>query len=278
MDFERRIQEAQRHVDQTKGSWDAAKKETGIAQSDYDKSFTTAPDYQTYYEKYKQDFQNSDEITGLKSTWQATKDTVDSIKTSIDKLPESIGQSFGGTSLTQAQRDMAKQKQLQDLNKSFTQYDANYQAQFADYNQRVDAAFDQALDVANKDYDSYWDGVRRKFDVWQTSIKNEEQWSSMYYTSQSQLSRVQSDYQVWKIEQETIRMQREFEEWQNNFAAQQRASTANAKKAAADWAENQARKDREANQRFATDTALFQQGKLSSKEYLRRMDAGLYRT
>ncbi len=278
MDFERRIQEAQQHVDQTKGSWDAAKKETGIAQSDYDKSFTTAPSYQTYYEKYKQDFQNSDEITGLKSTWQQTKDTVDSIKTSIDKLPESIGQSFGGTSLTQAQRDMAKQKQLQDLNKSFTQYDANYQAQFADYNQRVDAAFDQALDVANKDYDSYWDGVRRKFDVWQTSIKNEEQWSSMYYTSQSQLSKVQSDYNIWKIEQETIRMQREFVEWQNNFAAQQRASTANAKMAAANWAENQARKDREANQRFATDTALFQQGKLSTKEYMRRMDAGLYRT
>ncbi len=278
MDFERRIQEAQQHVDQTKGSWDAAKKETGIAQSDYDKSFTTAPSYQTYYEKYKQDFQNSDEITGLKSTWQQTKDTVDSIKTSIDKLPESIGQSFGGTSLTQAQRDMAKQKQLQDLNKSFTQYDANYQAQFADYNQRVDAAFDQALDVANKDYDNYWDGVRRKFDVWQTSIKNEEQWSSMYYTSQSQLSKVQSDYNIWKIEQETIRMQREFVEWQNNFAAQQRASTANAKMAAANWAENQARKDREANQRFATDTALFQQGKLSTKEYMRRMDAGLYRT
>lgn len=278
MDFERRIQEAKQYVDQTKGSYNAAKKQTGIAQTDYDKSFTTAPDYQTYYEKYKQDFQNSDEITGLKSTWQQTKDTVDSIKTSIDKLPESIGQSFGGTSLTQAQRDLAKQKQLQDLNKSFTQYDANYQAQFADYNQRVDAAFDQALDVANKDYDSYWDGVRRKFDVWQTSIKNEEQWSSMYYKSQSQLSKVQSDYNIWKIEQETIRMQREFEEWQNNFAAQQRASTANAKKAAADWAENRARKDREANQRFATDTALFQQGKLSSKEYMRRMDAGLYRT
>jgi hypothetical protein len=278
MDFERRIQEAKQHVDQTKGAWDAAKKETGIAQSDYDTSFSTAPNYQTYYEKYKQDFQNSDEILGLKSTWQQTKDTVDTIRTTIDKLPESIGQMFGGTSLTQAQRDMAKQQQLQQLNKSFTQYNANYQTQFADYNKRVDDAFDQALDVANKDYDSYWDGVRRKFDVWQTSIKNEEQWSSMYYTSQSQLSKVESDYRIWQIQQETIRMQREFEEWQNNFAAQQRASTASAKKAAADWAENQARKDREANQRFATDTALFQQGKLSVNEYMRRMDAGLYRT
>lgn len=278
MDFERRIQEAKQHVDQTKGAWDAAKKETGIAQSDYDTSFSTAPNYQTYYEKYKQDFQNSDEILGLKSTWQQTKDTVDTIRTTIDKLPESIGQMFGGTSLTQAQRDMAKQQQLQQLNKSFTQYNANYQTQFADYNKRVDDAFDQALDVANKDYDSYWDGVRRKFDVWQTSIKNEEQWSSMYYTSQSQLSKVESDYRIWQIQQETIRMQREFEEWRNNFAAQQRASTASAKKAAADWAENQARKDREANQRFATDTALFQQGKLSVNEYMRRMDAGLYRT
>lgn len=278
MDFERRIQEAKQYADQTKGAWDAAKKETGIAQSDYNTSFTTAPNYQTYYEKYKQDFQNSDEITGLKNTWQQTKDTVDTIKTSIDKLPESIGQSFGGTSLTQAQRDMAKQKQLQELNKSFTQYNANYQAQFADYNQRVDAAFDQALDVANKDYDSYWDGVRRKFDVWQTSIANEEQWSSMYYTSQSQLSKVESEYRVWQIQQETIRMQREFEEWQNNFAAQQRASTANAKIAAQNYAEGQAKKKADAERRFATDTALFQQGKLSSSEYLRRMDAGLYRT
>lgn len=278
MDFERRIQEAKQHVDQTKGSWDAAKKETGIAQSDYDTSFTTAPNYQTYYEKYKQDFQNSDEITALKNTWQQTKDTVDSIRTSIDKLPESIGQTFGGTSLTQAQRDLAKQKQLQDLNKSFTQYNANYQTQFADYNKRVDDTFEQALDVANKDYDSYWDGVRRKFDVWQTSIANEEQWSSMYYTSQSQLSKVESDYRVWQIQQETMRMQREFEEWRNNFAAQQRASTASAKKAAADASEASARKTAEANQRFATDTALFQQGRLSVDEYMRRMDAGLYRT
>lgn len=278
MDFDKRIQEAKQHVDQTKGAWDAAKKETGIAQSDYDKSFSTAPSYQTYYEQYKQEFQNSEEITGLKSTWEQTKQAVDSIKTSIDKLPESIGQSFGGTSLTQAQRDMAKQKQLQGLTQSFMQYDANYQAQFADYNKRVNQAFDQALDVANKDYDSYWDGVRRKFDVWQTSIANEEQWSSMYYTSQSQLSKVESEYRIWQIQQETIRMQREFEEWRNNFAAQQRASTASAKIAAQEYAESQAKKKADAERRFATDTALFQQGKLSSSEYIRRMDAGLYRS
>lgn len=278
MDFERRIQEAQKYADQTKGAWDAAKKETGIAQADYNTSFTTAPKYQTYYEKYKQEFEQSDEIQGMKSTWQATKDTVDTLRTNIDKLPETIGQSFGGTSLTQAQRDMAKQQQLQKLNQSFSQYSANASAQFADYNKAVDDAFSQSIDVANKDYDSYWDGVRRKFNVWQTSIANEEQWSSMYYQSQSQLSSVQSEQRIWQIQQETIRMQREFEEWRNNFAAQQRASTANAKIAAANSAEAAAKKKADADARFKKDTYLFQQGQLSVSEYMRRMDAGLYRS
>jgi len=54
MDFERRIQEAQQYADQTKGSWDAAKKETGIAQANYDQSFSTSPDQPletgTYYQ------------------------------------------------------------------------------------------------------------------------------------------------------------------------------------------------------------------------------------
>lgn len=278
MDFQRRIQEAQQHVDQTKGSWDAAKKETGIAQADYNQSFTTEPNYQTYYEKYKQEFQNSDDILSLKNTWQQTKETVDTLRTNIDKLPESIGQRFGGTSLTQAQRDMAKQKQLQDLNKSFAQYNANYQAQFTDYSMKVDDAFNQALDVSNKQYDSYWDGVRRKFDVWQTSIDNEKEWSSMYYKSQSQLSSVESEHRIWQIQQETIRMQREFEQWQNNFAAQQRAATANAKIAAANYAEAQAKKKADTEARWKRDVYLFQQGKMSSSEFGRRMDAGLYRT
>ena len=277
MDFERRIQEAQQYADQTKGSWDAAKKETGIAQANYDQSFSTAPDYQTYYEKYKQDFQNSDEILGLKSSWENTKMAVDSIKTTIDKLPESTNQMFGGTSLTQAQRDMAKKQQLNSLNKSFTQYNANYQTQFADYNQRVNDAFDQSIDVATKDSHSDWDGVRRKMEVWQTSIKNEDEWSSMYYGAQGQLTKVQGEYNVWKIQQETIRMQREFEEWRNNFAAQQRNSRLAAAKAANDWAAERDRKEIEASQRFTKDTALFQQGQLSSSEYMRRMDAGQYR-
>ncbi|ATW62240.1 hypothetical protein CQ476_39 [TM7 phage DolZOral124_53_65] len=278
MDFQRRIQEAKRFVDQTKANLDRARGEARAAQADYNKSISVAPKYQNYYDKYKQEFTQSEEISELKSTWQKSKEAVDDIRTSIDKLPESIGQSFGGTSLTQAQRDMARKQQLQQLNESFMQYNANYEAQFADYNKRVDQAFDRALDVANKDYDSYWDGVRRKFSLWQTSIDNEKKWSEMAYKSRSQLSEVENSYRAWRIQQDIIRMERDFEIWQNNFAAQQRAETARAAKAAADRQESAIRREREANRRHATDTVLFQQGRMSAKEYLRRVDAGLYRT
>lgn len=277
MDYQQRIQEAQKYVDQTKGSWDAAKKETGIAQTNYDKSFTTAPDFQTSLEKYKQQYEQMNDIEGLKSTWEKTKSTVDTLKTTIDKLPESTNQMFGGTSLTQAQRDMARQKQLQDLNKSFTQYNANYQTQFADYNTKVDDAFNQAMDSSNKYYDDYWDGVRRKFNVWQTSIENEKQWNNMYYSAQDQLSSREREYRTHQLQQETIRMQREFEQWRNNFAQRESAIYSSAKTAGQEYAEKERQRKSQAEEQFVNDQALLRQGQLSVSEFSRRMEIGRYR-
>lgn len=278
MDFQQRIAEAERYADQTKGAYDKAKTETGQAQSAYDTSFSTAPKYQTVYEQYKNEFTNTQEIADMKNSWQQAKDSSQTIKTMVDKLPESITQQFGGTGLTQAQRDMAKSKQYSDLSKQFTQYDANYQVQFTNYNETVDKAFDQALDVANKDYDSYWDGVRTKFNDWQTSIKNQEEWSKLYYGSQSQLQDVRTDYDNYKFQQDIMRQEREFEQWMHNFQMNQSAIAGNGARAGQAYAENAATKKAEADARFRNDTALFQQGKLSTTEYLRRMDAGQYRT
>lgn len=280
MDFERRIQEAQQYVDQTKGSWDAAKKETGIAQADYDQSFSTAPDYQTLLEQSKLKNEELYEVSYAKSQWEQTKAQLDGIKSDIDNLPQSVVGSFKSSGMMMTEEKYRKALQLQNrsLANQFKQYDANYKVAFTDYNKAVDKALSGSIDVANKNYDSYWDGVRMKMSQWQQSIANEDEWSSMYYGAQSQLSSVQSEYQIWQIQQETIRMQRESEEWQNNFAAQQRASRSSAAMAAQQYSEQQAKKKADADARFKKDTALFQQGRLSSSEYLRRMDAGQYRS
>lgn len=278
MDFQQRIAEATQYRDQTKASYDRAKTETGQAQAAYDTAFSTAPTYQTVYEQAKLQNGNSQEIADAQNSYTQAKQSTDTIKSMIDNLPTSITQQFGGTGLTQAQRDMAKQKQLQDLNKSFTQYNADYEVKFNNYNSMVDKAFDTSLDVANKNYDSYWDGVRRKFSDWQTTIKSQESWEKMYYGSQSQLQKVQLEYDNWQFQQRQMQQQREFESWLNNFKASQSQAAINGKRAGQAYAENQARLKSEADTRFRNDTALFQQGKLSTTEYLKRMDAGLYRT
>ena len=276
MDFERRIQEAQRHADETKGAYERAQRETGQAMDNYNQSITTAPNFQTYYEKYKQQYQNTAEIRAAKSTWQNTKEAADALRTRIDKLSESINQQFGGTFLTAAQRERAKQQQNQELSSQFTQYNAAYQTQFADYNKKVEDAFNTSMDVANKDYDRYWKVVRKKFDIWKAAIKNEEQWNKMYWTSQSQLRQTQNEYQNWRMQQEIMQRQREFVTWQNQFAAQQRAAMANSMRAANDWAEQRARDSRAARQRFADDSSLFRQNKLSAREFTSRMSRGVY--
>ena len=276
MDFERRIQEAQRHADETRGAYERAQQETGRALTDYDQSITTAPNFQTYYEKYKQQYQDTAEIRQAKSTWESTKQAVDSIRTRIDKLAESINQQFGGTSMTEAQRQLAKDKQNQELNKQFTQYNTTYQTQVASYNKKVDDAFNVSMEVANKDYDRYWKVVRKKFEVWKTAISNENQWKQMEQTSHDQLQRVQNDYQNYRTQQTIMQMQREFIRWQNSFAAMQRSQAYNSMKSASDWGEEQARNSRDARQRFSNDTSLFRQGKLSASEYTSRMSRGLY--
>lgn len=276
MDFERRIQEAQQHVDQTRGAYERAQRETGQAMDNYNQSITTAPNFQTYYEKYKQQYQDTAEIRAAKSTWQNTKEAVDALRTRIDKLSESINQQFGGTFLTAAQRERAKQQQNQELSSQFTQYNAAYQTQFADYSKKVEDAFNTSMDVANKDYDRYWKVVRKKFDIWKSAIKNEEQWNKMYWTSQSQLRQTQNEYQNWRMQQEIMRRQREFVAWQNQFAAQQRAAMSSSMRAANDWAEQRARDSRAARQRFADDSSLFRQNKLSAREFTSRMSRGVY--
>lgn len=278
MDFQQRIAEATQYRDQTKGAYDQAKQQTGQAQSAYDTSISTAPTYQTVYEKHKQNLTNTQEIADMNNSWKQARESTDTIKGMIDNLPTSITQQFGGTGLTQAQRDMAKSQQLSDLSKQFTQYNADYEMKFTNYNETVDKAFDSALDVANKDYDSYWDGVRRKFGDWQTSIKNQDEWEKMYYTSTSQLQNTQLEYDNYQFQQRQMNQQREFEQWMTNFKINQSNTAGNGARAGQAYAENAAKKKADADTRFRNDTAAFQSGKLSTTEYLKRMDAGLYRS
>lgn len=219
-EYQRNIQQAQQYVDQTNAGYQQATQETREAQSAYDKAFSSAPDYSTVYNQYKDQYTKDPEFENMKNSYMLAKDNTDAVRTRIDKLGDSINQQFGGTSLTQAQRDLHKNKQLQGLQGQFTQYNANYNVQFKDYQKSVDSAFNEALDVANKSYDSYWDIVRVKYDTWNERIKTEEKWSDSLSTANLQLDNANFNYNMFKRQQEWLQTLRSFEERINRINRQ----------------------------------------------------------
>lgn len=266
MDFQQRIADATLYRDQTKASYEATKQQTQQSQVAYDSSFNSAPQYQTIYDKYKSEFQNTNEIKSMQNDWKVAKDNVDALKTMVDKLPESVGQQFGGTGLTQAQRDLAKQQQLGNLNSQFTQYNADYQVKYTDYNKAVDSAFNQSIDVANKDYDSYWDKVKRKYTDWKQNIDDQNKWSEMYNTSQSYLSKVQNEYTAFQAEQKRVQMERDFEIWQNEFADMKRKQEWDIATYMADYNSKQATEAGNRELRWQDAVTQFQAGQITADQ------------
>jgi hypothetical protein len=266
MDFQQRIADATLYRDQTKASYDSTKQiaeQSGVA---YNNAFNSAPKFQTIYDKYKSEYQNTDEIKNMQNDWKVAKDNVDALKTMVDKLPQSVGQQFGGTGLTQAQRDMAQQQQLGTLNSQFTQYNADYQVKYTDYSKAVDSAFNQSIDVANKDYDSYWDSVKRKYNDWQQNISDQDKWSEMYNTSQSHLSNVQNEYIAFQAEQKRVQMEREFEIWQNQFADMQRKQAWDTATYMADYNSKQATEAANKELRWQDAVAKFQSDQITADQ------------
>lgn len=277
MDWQQRIQEAQRYVDQTYSSYHQAQQQSQQAMNDYNQSFSNNPDYQTIYDQYKKEFTESAELAKDKSAYEKAKGLLDSIKTQINNLSTTISQRFGGTGLTQQQRDKYKEQQYNQLNQMFTQYGADYQVKFENYQDKVDKAFSQALDVANKQYDSYWDNARRKFSVWQQALQNENQWKDFASSADVQLFMLQSQYASWKIQQDYMQMVRESEERLNQLAEVSRQRQWDIEKSYADAKVANAQALASRAEAYNRDRTALDNGTLSYEEYYSRVASGAYK-
>ena len=277
MDWQQRIQEAQRYVDQTYSSYHQAQQQSQQAMNDYNQSFSNNPDYQTIYDQYKKEFTESAELAKDKSAYEKAKGLLDSIKTQINNLSTTISQRFGGTGLTQQQRDKYKEQQYNQLNQMFTQYGADYQVKFENYQDKVDKAFSQALDVANKQYDSYWDNARRKFSVWQQALQNENQWKDFASSADVQLFMLQNQYASWKIQQDYMQMVRESEERLNQLAEVSRQRQWDIEKSYADAKVANAQALASRAEAYNRDRTALDNGQLSYDEYYRRVASGAYK-
>lgn len=277
MDWQQRIQEAQRYVDQTYSSYHQAQQQSQQAMNAYNQAFSNNPDYQTIYDQYKKEFTESAELTKDKSAYEKAKGLLDSIKTQINNLSTTISQRFGGTGLTQQQRDKYKEQQYNQLNQMFTQYSADYQVKFENYQDKVDKAFSQALDVANKQYDSYWNNARRKFSVWQQSLQNENQLKDFASSADVQLFMLQNQYASWKIQHDYMQMVRESEERLNQLAEVSRQRQWDIEKSYADAKVANAQALASRAEAYNRDRTALDNGQLSYEEYYSRVASGAYK-
>lgn len=271
MDWQRRLQEAQQCVDQTYGAYGAAQEQTKQAKQAYDIAFNQRPDYQTIYDQYKRQSEQDLDISGTKTTLDKSKEALAVVKDQLDRLSTTIVQRFGGN-LTEEELERVKEPQEEALTSRFKQYEASYQTKFNDYHSRVEKAFNQALGLTNKQSDSYWSGIKRRADDWNTAVKNEEQWSDMATQARYQQQSVQSAYDWWNIKQRWMAQEREIEA--NRTKRYRDAINAELSRA-------KASSEREYNAMLATarkrsDIAKTQSGELSLAEYFRRYEGGAY--
>ena len=276
MNWQQRLQDAQRYVDQTYASYNQAQQQSQQAMNDYNQSYASNPNYQTVYEQYKKQYTESEDIIQSKGTYEKARDAVNSIKTRINNLSTSINQQFGGTALTQEQRDKYKDQQYDQLNQKFTQYNADYQVKFEDYQSKVNKAFSEALDVTNKQYDSYWYITRRKFNDWKQSLDNANKWKELAEGAESQRNNLQSSYDYWKFNQDIMRRQRESVIRMNQAAARNRQLILQQQKNLASQQRAKAERVAAAKAAWARDNALLNSGKMSAAEFGANMDSGKY--
>ena len=276
MNWQQRLQDAQRYVDQTYASYNQAQQQSQQALNDYNQSFASNPNYQTIYDQYKKQYTESEDIIQSKGTYEKARDAVNSIKTRINNLSTSINQQFGGTALTQEQRDKYKDQQYDQLNQKFTQYNADYQVKFEDYQSKVNKAFSEALDVTNKQYDSYWYITRRKFNDWKQSLDNANKWKELAEGAESQRNNLQSSYDYWKFNQDIMRRQRESVIRMNQAAARNRQLILQQQKNLASQQRAKAERVAAAKAAWARDNALLNSGKMSAAEFGANMDSGKY--
>lgn len=271
MDWQRRLQEAQQYVDQTYGAYGAAQEQIKQAKQAYDIAFNQRPDYQTIYDQYKRQSEQDLDVSGTKTTLDKSKEALAVVKDQLDRLSTTIVQRFGGN-LTEEELERVKEPQEEALTSRFKQYEASYQTKLNDYHSRVEKAFNQALGLTNKQSDSYWSGIKRRADDWNTAVKNEEQWSDMATQARYQQQSVQSAYDWWNIKQRWMAQEREIEA--NRTKRYQSAINSELSRA-------KANSEREYNAMLATarkrsDIAKTQSGELSLAEYFKRYEGGAY--
>ena len=107
MDFGQRISDAQGNVNTSKNTYNEYAQQANQAGTKFDSAFDNRQGYGDIYQNARDKYYNTDEINAARDTYQNARGAVDQLNTTINKMPESIRQQYGGTGLTEAEKMFA---------------------------------------------------------------------------------------------------------------------------------------------------------------------------
>lgn len=230
MDFGQRIQEAQNASNTSMNSYNQYAAEAAGAGTKYDTAFDSRQNYGDIYDQARDKYMNTDEINAAKGTYQGAREAVDAMTTTMNKLPESIRQQYGGTGLTEAQRARAMGSQQEQNANTMNYLGTNYQNASTDYNELMNRSMQEVTNVAGGNYQSQQDALGALQSVWSTLLGQK---NTAYSQNQGDRGLLADQYGArdqYNLSQEQLALERWKEEQANARAAADRNNQMNLQK------------------------------------------------
>lgn len=223
MDFDNRINNAQSQANASYQTYNQYQQQADDAYNKFNTQFDNRQNYGDIYGAARDQYYNTDEINAARNQYQTARDAVDQLNTTISRLPESIRQQYGGTGLTEAQRQRALQSQYSANSNTYNMLNTNYQNAMQDYNDLANRAMQEVQNVAAGNYQSQEDALNSLQNAWATLLS---QRNTAYQQNQTDRGLLADQYGArddWQLAQDQMALQRWQEEQANARAAADRA-------------------------------------------------------
>lgn len=170
MDYQARINDYNAQIGQAQGNYDTVNQQAGGAYNQFNTALGNAQNYGDIYSQARNQYMNTDEMNAARDASNNARNAVDQVNTTINKLPESIRQQYGGTGLTEAQRQRALSTQYQDMSNTYNMLNTNYGNARQDYSDLVNRAMAEVANVAGGNYQSQQDRLGALQSTWGTLL------------------------------------------------------------------------------------------------------------
>lgn len=221
MDYGTRIADATNTKNASYGSYNEYAGQANQAYDKYNQQLDSSKGYGDIYDAARQKYMNTDEINNARSAYQNSRDAINQINTTINSLPESIRQQYGGTGLTEAQRARAMAYQQAQLDRTYNYANQSYQGNLAAYQDLANRGMQETQNVAGGNYQRQQDMINQYQSQWGTLLGQRNTAYNQYQQDVASLQGVNSEQDKWNLAQQQMELERWKEQQANDRAQKQ---------------------------------------------------------